>query len=271
MDYRKQKQIIIGLTSLVMLFGGVFVVTFFITGKPATIPPDVEKPPSVEKPVLKNLEVVFADFFEIRKFGTHDAVAFVKNPNLEHGASQILYEFIFIDTQGTELAQVAGKTFVLPGESRYVIEAAIKVPGDPVEVTFRILAAEWQGLGPFSSVGLDVEDTNLHRDEDAGTTRFSGVVRNGTPYNLKNVEAHVVLYDRTQDDMPLAYPLGKPVAAGKTNMQLLLRDGARAFQIAWPYILPLDLEIDVRVESDFSENSNFIRDYGRTKIFQEYY
>ena len=263
MDYRKQKQIIIALASLVILLGGIFTLTFFIVGRPPTTLQETETLPPVEKPVFKNLEVVFADFFEIRKHDTHDAVAFVKNPNLEHGASQILYEFIFTDTQGTELLRVQGKTFVLPGESRYVIEPAIKVPGKPAEVTFRVLAAVWQGLEPFSPVGLDVEDTNLHRDEDAGTTRFSGVVRNGTPYNLKDVEAHVVLYDPARGDAP--------VAAGKTNMQLLLRDGVRAFQIAWPYILPPGLEIDVRAESDFFENSNFIREYGRTDTFREYY
>lgn len=263
MDNRRQKQIVIGLTLLVMLMGGVFVLTFFFLGRSPIVPIGVDKPPPGEKPALKDLEVVFVNFFEIRKYGTHDAVALVKNPNLEHGAAQVLYEFVFTDTQGMELLQVAGKTFILHGESRYVIEPAIEIPGDPAEVTFRVLEAEWQGLGSFSSVGLDVEDTNLYRDEGADTTRYSGVVSNGTPYNLQHVEANVVLYDPAQGDIP--------VAAGKTNMQLLVRDGARAFQIYWPHILPPDLRVDVRVVSDFFENSNFIRDYGTPETFREYY
>lgn len=263
MDYRRQKQVIIGLASLIALSGGVLALALLLIGGPGEIPSETPPRAVGEKPALKNLDVLFADFFEIRKYGTYDAVAFVKNPNGEYGASEVSYEFTLRDTDGEELLNVKGKTFVLPGESRYVIEPAIKVPGDPSEVTFRVMEAEWRGLGPFSSSGLDIKDANLQRDEIARTTSFSGVVRNRTPYNLRNVEAHVVLYDSAQGD--------KAVAAGKTNMQLLLRDTDRFFQIFWPYVLPLNLRIDARAESDFFENSNFIRDYGKPEKFREYY
>lgn len=263
MDSRRQKQITIGLISLITVLGGIFIFALLLRGESQRMLPGAEVLPPAEKPALKNLDVVFADFFAVRKYSTYDAVAFVRNPNFGYGASEVSYEFTFLDINSEKLHRVVGKAFVLPGESRYIIEPAVKVPGEPSGVTFRIMEAEWRGLGPFSPAGLEIKDIDLKPEEDARTVRFSGVVYNGTPYNLKNVEVHVVLYDSARED--------RPVAAGTTNMQLLLRDTARAFQIVWPYALPANLRIDARVESNFFENSNFIRDYGRPETFREYY
>ncbi len=249
MDYRRQKQVIIGLMSLVGLFGSVFVLVFLFTNM--RLPASPKSQDAADKPLFRDLEVVFADFFEVKKEGTYDAVAYVKNPNTEYGSSKISYEFNFLDQNEGSINKIFGETFILPKESRYIVEPAIRMT-NPVKITFRIINITWQRLAPFSSAGLVLVETSLVRDASISASRFSGVVNNRSPYNLKNVEAHVVLYAG-----------GKPVAAGRTDMQDLLRGTARSFQIMWPYILADDVSIDARVESNFFENSNFIKDYFR--------
>lgn len=256
-DYRRQKQVIIGLISLVGFFAALLVFVFLFADMRLPAPPN--PPGTTDKPLFKDLEVVFADFFEIKKHGTYDALAYIKNPNLEYGSSNILYEFIFLDSGGREMYKISGESFILPKEVRYIIEPALKLTSEsdsdsvrPASVEFRVTRVTWQRLAPFSSAGLGLSEINLIRDAGISASRFSGIVNNKSSYNLKNVEAHVVLYAG-----------GKPVAAGKTDMQDLLRGTARFFQIMWPYILPDDVSIDARMESNFFENSNFIKDYFR--------
>lgn len=264
MHYRTQKQIIIGLLSLVVFFGIFFVLLVFFKARPPKLtPPPIAQPAGSEVPVqLANLEVEFSDFFEIRKFGTYDAVALIKNPNSEYGGREIQYEFIFYGENDTALMKVPGHAFILPKRSRYIIEQAIRLPAKPIRMELAIHAVDWQRLAPLTPFDLEIRERNLVRDAAARTTSFSGVVGNISPYNLKNVEVHAVLFDPDS---------ARAVASGKTNMQDLLRDSSRFFEISWPYVASDGLTIDARVESNFFENSNFIREYGKPERFQERY
>ncbi len=255
MHHRTEKQIIIGLLSLVVFFGFFFVLLLFSNQQPQKVPsPPVAVPSAIEERAeLKDLEVEFADFFEIRKFGTYDAVALVQNPNLEYGGREVQYEFIFYGANDTELLKVPGKAFILPKHARYIIEQAIRVPEKPVRVELSLYRIDWQRLVPFTPWVPELSELNLIRDEAKRTTSLSGVVRNTSPYNLKNVEVQSALFDPKS---------ARAVAGGKTNMQDLLRDSARFFEISWPYVVDRDLTIDAKVESNFFENSNFIREYG---------
>jgi len=291
MSHRIQKQIIVGFVTFVAVFGIGFGAVFFLFGREKPTPPPYAYPaPVVDTgPKLENLEVLFTDFFEIRKFNTYDAVAYIRNPNIEYGASSLLYEFAFRDQNGQELSRVVGRAFILPEQSRYIIKAAIEIPGKPKSMSFLVTEVEWQRLGPFSASGLSMRDLKIERDEETQVTRFSGIVQNRTPYNLKNVQAQVVFFDAAtpgqgqgspseigEDGTLGVKPLpelfqGKSVAAGETNMQDLLRSTDRFFQITWPYTLPRNLDFDARVESNFFENSNFLREFGKPGKFKEYY
>lgn len=264
MHYRIEKQIIIGLLSLVVFFGIFFVLVLFVKTRPQKLPsPVVATPGELEERVqLKNLEIEFADFFEIRKFGTYDAVALVQNPNLEYGGREVQYEFIFYGANDAELMRVPGKAFILPKHSRYIIEQAIRLPEKPVRLELSVYGVDWQRLAPFTPSALELNEPNLTRDAVKRATSLSGVVGNTSPYNLKEVEVQVVLLDPQS---------GKAVAGGKTSMQDLLRDSARFFEISWPYVVDDDLTIDARVLSNFFENSNFIREYGKSDRFEMRY
>lgn len=259
MDYRKQKQVIIGLITIIAIAGTSFIAVSIFEEEPEPIIVD----PITVNPEFKNLEIVFTKFFEIKEAGTYDAVAYVKNLNSDYGASEIMYEFIFRDEGNEELAKISGISFILPGQSRYIVESALILPQKPATVFLNVSKVNWQRLILFSSLGLSLRDVIFNRDEQSRAIRVSGIVQNRSPYNLKNVEVNVALRDPAKlDDGDRG---GEVLAAGTTNMQDLLRDTDRFFKIEWPYLLPY-VEIDARVESNFFENSNFIRDYGRVEL-----
>ena len=254
MNHRTQKQIIIALSTLILvssLAWGVYIIW----------PSKIDLPKDeLRDDVFKseNIEVIFNDFFEVRD-RVYDALAYIKNPNQEYGASEIIYEFVFKSETGEGLRRVSGKTFVLPGEDRYIIESAVRIEGEPVNVSFSIKSATWEKLQPFSALGLTLRDTRLSRTENSSS--FTGIVKNGTPFNLQDVEVQVALFGANE----------AVVSVGETNLQTLLRGSERSFRISWPYVLPPDLKIDARVGSNFLENSNFIREFGTPDKFQEYY
>jgi len=254
-EYRKQKQIIIGLASLTVILGVMFLFVQLVGDSLLYSPPQERKDDTVDEIVFRDPDVIFSEFFKISDRNIYDAVAYIKNSNTEVGASSIAYEFNFLGEGGEVLRKVSGETFILPNESKYIIESAIELPAiskssSAQSMNFSIKEVNWQRLAAFSPASLNIDNTVFVRENDVLANRFSGVVNNTSPYNLKNVEVHAVLYEA-----------GKPVAAGRTDMQDLLRETARAFQIVWPYALPADVDIDARAESNFFKNSNFIRDY----------
>lgn len=261
MHYRTQKQIIIGFISIIIATFAIFIFLILISQEQKTLPITQEPlPQETPKPIFKEIEVISVDLLKIEKYGTYDVLAQIKNSNLEYGSSNIIYEFVFLgpprlgeaDPEEKIIKKIAGSTFMLANTTRYIVKSAIRLPEAPVSVELNILSQSWQRLASFTPSDLMVNSLSVRRDEDLKTTYISGLVHNRTPYNLKNIEVNLGMYTPGEN--------GKIVASGATNLQLVDRGATRSFQIIWPGLLPF-VEIDARVESNFFENSNFIRDY----------
>jgi len=253
MHYRTQKQVIIALITIIFFGAAVFFIMFIFGGgeKKSTV---VNPPPiQVLEPVFKDIEIVFTDLFTIeQREKVYDAISQIKNPNLEYGSPHVVYEFIFKDKTGSEIKRISGSTFILANQTRYIIRQAIRLPVEPAGVELNILSQTWKRLAPFDSSGLKIDSISIRRDSNLNATYLTGIVSNGTPYNLREIEVNVSLGDSSGAK--------KNIAAGATNLQLINRDARREFQILWPAILP-HFDIDARVESNFFENDNFVRDY----------
>jgi len=252
MNYRVQKQIIIGFITLIIITGVTFIATSILIKEPEIQVIKIPEKPAESK--LESIETILTEFFEVKKLNSYsyDAVAYIKNPNSEFGAPRVSYEFIFLDESNQELARIGGSSFILPGQTRYIVEPAVVLRGTPKTIDFKIGGVSWQKLAHFRPLGLNLRDVTFQRSEETNSVSVTGIVDNKSPYNLKEIEVSGILKSAQ----------GETVAAGKTNMQDLVRGTSRFFRIDWPYILPY-VEVDVRVESNFFENSNFIRDYGR--------
>jgi len=233
-----------------MITGATFIATSIFIKEPEL--QVIEIPERPDEPKLENIETVFTEFFEVKERDSYDAVAYIRNPNSEFGAPRVSYEFIYLDEFNQELARIGGSSFILPGQTRYIVEPAVKFAGTPKAIDFKMGGVIWQKLSPFSPLGLSLRDVAFQRNQALNSVSVTGIVDNNSPYNLKDVEVSAILKNAQ----------GEAVAAGKTNMQDLIRGTSRFFKIDWPYILQY-VEVDARAESNFFENSNFIRDYGR--------
>lgn len=252
MHYRTQKQVIIALFTLVFLSLAVFTEFFLFRGEQKPQSAVQAVPTQAPERAFKDIEVVFAEFFSLEdRDKTYDIIGEIKNPNLEYGSPSVVYEFVFSDKEGREIKRISGSSFILANQARYIIKQAIRLAAEPARLELKILSQTWKRLGPFDASGLKVDDLKIRRDESLGRTYLTGLVRNLTPYNLKEIEVNAAL-SRNKEI----------IAAGATNLQLINRGTARSFQMLWPAILPY-VDANARVESNFFENDNFVRDYGR--------
>ena len=196
----------------------------------------------------------------------YDAFAVVENPNGLYGGEEVAYLFTFIDGQGGILRTVRGKTYIYPQEERFIITQAIALSSPPAQVLFDVEGIVWREVTEtFSLDWIEVVDEvfQMHpTDDPSAYAKLSGIVVNGAPYNVRSIEVEMVLYNDA----------AKPIAVHRTDVQTMLRDERRFFEVVWPAALPGEAKnFVVFAHTNFFLDQNFIEEYSSPEKFQEYY
>lgn len=159
----------------------------------------------------------------------YDVLAQMRNPNSEHGTRQLSYTFRFFDAAQNQIAEKSGSTYLLAGQTRYVIESGVSVPATPAYITFMVNdPIRWEKQERLTSqVTLPVFSEKYERiaPPETGFARVSGVAENKTEFSLANLDVHVVLVDKTR----------MPIAAGKTRIDMIRFGESRSFVVLFPY------------------------------------
>lgn len=192
------------------------------------------------------------------KTGKVDFAAEIKNPNASWGVKVFDYLFSAFDSAGKPLMRLDGKSFILPGGTRWIIVPALSVIGEVSDVKFEIAKESivWQKLKPFSQdVRLVTRSVNYRRiiPPEIGFAEVSGEVVNLSSFTLEGAEMNAILFDNR----------GSIVALGRTIAKTLKPGENRFFLIKWPS--RFDREVtrwEVEAESNFLLDQNFIQRYG---------
>lgn len=268
MDSRTQKQIIIA----VIFFGLLFLIGsgfYFLFRSPASCLDGVRNQNEVgidcggacgpcEEADLKPVEIVWKELFPARA-DVYDAAAKIRNPNLRHGTSALSYTFTLFDAAGREVGKKSGKDFILPGQSKYIIEPLIKVAGKPSAAMFAISQAiTWEKLKDFEEIRLPVQKRFYSRTSaqagEIGFSKAEGTVFNNSGFDFDRVGVNVVLFDT----------LGRPIAANKTEMRTLTAGEERFFKVIW--FNPFEGEVkkvDMEAEVNLFLQETFIKRLGQ--------
>jgi len=217
---------------------------------------------------LKSIEVNFVDYVKV-KDGIYDVVARIKNPNQNHGLEELGYEFNLYGQNQEVLASRFGKTFIMPREEKYIIEANITtedtVSGTDFNFTdFNLNNPDqnnWQKLHDYNTgFGVDIVDTKFGKNPTDGTSYFraSGLIQNNTLFDLDKVVVSIVLFDRNHTIIGL----------NKTEANTIKSGEKRFFVADW--FDPIDGDMvywEMRAETNFLSDENFIKQYGETQKF----
>lgn len=201
---------------------------------------------------VKPLEILSEKLFQIRP-GDYDFVAHIYNPNTTYGGAGVSY--ILTTSAGTR----SGNTYILPGQTKYLVLTSIRSQGVLTEADLDIQSVQWEKLNVPSGVNLINRRGNF--TTDGSESAYEGVVFNDSNYDFDSVEISVILFDTSN----------AVVGVNRTELRTLLSKTERSFKVSWPFPFPGVARTEVQASTNLFENSNFIKSYGTQERFQEFY
>ena len=213
---------------------------------------------------LAPIQVVFTELFNVEN-NDYDFFAKVTNPNTEYGSPDVEYEISFFNTSGTNVSQKVGSFYILPGQTKYVIDSPLKFQEQISRADFAIKSVDWQKLSSLvlAGVNLVVKNSSYTQILQPGTFgKVGGEVLNNSDFDLNKANVSVVLFDSENN----------PLAVGQTEINTFLAKTSRGFEITWfaPFVGNVS-RVDAEANTDVFENSNFLRQYGGQERFKQMY
>ncbi len=213
---------------------------------------------------LAPIQVVFTKLFNIEN-NDYDFLAKVSNPNTDYGSPDVEYEISFFNAGGVKISQKAGRFYILPGQTKYVIDSPLKFQERISRADFAIKSADWQKLGSLAMTGVNlvVKNSSYNPILQPGVfAKVGGEVLNNSDFDLNKANISVVLFDSENN----------PLAVGQTEINTFLAKTSRGFEVTWfvPFVGNV-ARVDAEANTDIFENSNFLRQYGGQEKFKQMY
>ncbi len=229
------KQIFIAVVYLAILTGIGTGVYFLFRKAPAPPPPPA--------PTIYPIETIWSQAF-ISGANIYSVAAKIRNPNTDFGASNFDYTFNLYDADNGLIKNLTGKSFIWPGESKYITQSGINLTKAPVKTVFEIKNPDWRGAPNFKGINLALENVSYGKGA-SGSGKFFMVnftSDNGTPFDLVKVYVSAVIFNKS----------GLPIAAGSTVLENLKSKERRPFGIPWfsefpgtPYSVDLSISTNL--------------------------
>ncbi|MDP3697227.1 MAG: hypothetical protein Q8R55_04335 [Candidatus Taylorbacteria bacterium] len=214
--------------------------------------------------LLKPIEVKNSYLFKIKEEAggiDYDTLFLVSNPNTQFGSAWVNYEVTLFDSQDKALLQKPGRFYILPGQTKYIYEPALKTKSPAIRVEIKTAVANWEKLeGIFSEDAKFVAKSKdyIVNDRPGIFSRVNGVIFNSSDFDFDRIEVVAVLFKDSQ-----------PVGAGKTVLTTFPAKSDRFYEITWVNPLPTPDRVEIEANTDVFQNSNFLRKYGTPERFQQ--
>lgn len=195
--------------------------------------------------------------------GRYDVMAKIRNPNKIYGSPDFQYEFAIKDSAGNILSQKKGSSFILPMETKYIIENNLETQLIPQAVEIKIINPRWEEFLSFQEKPiLSIYHKNYRLiSSGTGFSEVYGLLRNESPFDFNSIKIKILLRD-SRDEL---------VALNTTEMKTVNSREERDFKLIWPYSFPGEVQkIEIEPEADIYNTQNFIKQYLPEKKFQQY-
>lgn len=204
--------------------------------------------------VAQNLTSQESGFVESGIAGKLDLYARVSNPNATFGSKKFQYEFKLFDASGKAAVTKTGVGYILPAESKYVIENNVEFSGVPSRVEFNIINQEWSEFTDFyESPQLKVVNKFYSQiSSGVGFSEVKGLLKNESSFNFNTIRLDVILKDANDS----------VIALNSTEMNTVKSGENRDFRALWLSRFPGEvMSVEVQVGVNIFESDTFIKQY----------
>ncbi len=215
-----------------------------------------------EKMIIKEINI--DDYYVV--YGgndLYDVLIEVSNPNERYGASEFEYKIDLKNEFGEIIASRKGNSFILPTESKYLIEIGLKVDENISSASVQIGGEEWKNF-----VNFEVPKVKIHNQKFGlveGDTYFAqafGLMVNDSSFDFRRIDINIVIKDSR----------GVPIAVGKTDKRTVDSGGEYEFTWNWPDEFPGGKNmttVDMQAEVNVFDNQNFMKKYsGESRLHE---
>lgn len=254
---RLARQIIVASIFFLVVGGiGFWVYRGFVPATPSPTPN-----PTIN---LTPIQVIFTKLFNVEN-NDYDFLAKVNNPNTDYGSGKVEYVLTFYNTSGREISTKTASFYILPGQTKYVVDSPLRFQESISRADFKIKSVDWQNLDWLGTNGVNllVKSASYSQMLKPGLfAKAGGDIINNSDFDLNKVDVFVVAIDQSN----------QPVAVNKTEIRTFLARTTRGFEVSWftSFVGQVN-RIDAEANTNLFENSNFLRNYGGQEKFKQLY
>ncbi|PJA88710.1 MAG: hypothetical protein CO139_01650 [Candidatus Moranbacteria bacterium CG_4_9_14_3_um_filter_36_9] len=213
--------------------------------------------------VNNTLMVIDTGLVEAGVAGYYDIFAVIKNPNNNFGNKQFSYKFSLKDSQGNLVSEKNGKSFILPGEEKYIIENNIQPTASVAMVEFSSSNSVWVEIqNQYEKPQLKIISKNyLETPSGINFSEASGLLKNESPFDFSEIKVKIILKEAS----------GKVVSLNASQMNTVRAGENRGFNVSWPNKFSGNVsDMEVQPEVNIFDTETFVKRYFRAQDFQGY-
>ncbi len=273
MSRRTNKRIYIGLIFFLILAGLVFLVYYFNQPAPSCsdgIQNQGEKGidcggpcPPCELVYIKDIEVLWAEAVASQD-NFYDLAARIKNPNPNYGSGQVPYQFEVYDSQGNLTNRLTGSTFVLPNQTKYLLQTKTEVKQPVGQIKLSFGQIDWRKIEDYQPPELFVQQKEYHLlpSEELGFSQVKGILLNRTNFGFEKIDIDILLFDAGN----------QLLAVNQTEVRTLAAGQRRDFTVSWFREINGQVNfVEAEAETNVFDSANFLSpETKEPEEFQQY-
>ncbi len=162
-----------------------------------------------------------------------------------------------VDAQGAVVAQKTDTSFILPKETKYVMQIGMETQAIVAGVEVSLDHVDWQVFSGYrESPVLNIGHKRYGPvSSGGGFGQVDGTLSNESGYDFQKLLVKVVLRDAG----------GKPIAINQTEMRTVVAFERRDFRLIWPLYFDGEVNsVEAEADADVYHSDNFIKQYAPT-------
>jgi hypothetical protein len=217
-----------------------------------------------DKIVIEDLRIEEKGFLDNGAVGRVDLYGKIYNPNNIFGSGNFEYEFRAKDEAGEIILTKKNSSFILPGESKYVIENNIEIAKFPASIEIVIIKTDWTEFkDQYEKPQIKVVNKQYGQIvSGAGFSEASGLLKNESPFDFAVIRVVVMLRNSSNNI----------IALNSTEVRTVRSGENRGFRSLWTNGFVGDVVgVDVQTEVNVFDVDTYAREYFSPEKFPSSY